>query len=288
MADLESELKLRGFTQQTRKSYMAQNAAFLAFLSKNASGDYQATLSQESGKISLQNATQRNLKQYLAYLISDKKLSPASVNLAISAIRFLFIEVIKKDIFTGLKRPKPQKKLPHVLSRGEVRALAMACINRKHRLLFELLYGAGLRVSEAVSIKITDVDIASNSAIIRSGKGQKDRTVILSRSFTRRLAAHLKRRKSPANPYIFDAHGSHITTRQAQRIIVQAASNAGITKRVFCHALRASFATHLLEAGVDIRTIQVLLGHENLATTQRYTHISLERIRGIKSPADLL
>ena len=159
--------------------------------------------------------------------------------------------------------------------------------NKKHKLLIEILYGSGLRVSEAVNLRKNDLNLNEKINIIRGGKGKKDRRIILSEKLRKRLSAYLKKRKDD-NPFIFHYKENHISTRQAQRIVKNAALRAGIKKKVFSHALRASFATHLINSGVDIRDVQVLLGHKRISTTQIYTEVSTERLNVIKSPLDSL
>lgn len=273
---LETELKLRGFSEQTIKSYMFHNRKFLEFTKKQP-----------------EQINEDDIKSYLAYLISDKKQKPSSINLVLCTLRFFYEKMLKKNLFAGIKPMKTGSKLPTVLTREEVKALLGAAKNRKHRILMELMYSSGLRVSEAVNLKLDDLNIAEKTGKVTGGKGKKDRMIILSETFIKHLEPYLKRRnrKFPENPYLFPSNinrNGHITTRQAQKIISKTAAKAGIKKRVFCHALRSSFATHLLEAGTDIRVIQVLLGHSKLATTEIYTKVSTEQLKKIKSPLDSL
>jgi integrase/recombinase XerD len=155
-----------------------------------------------------------------------------------------------------------------------------------------MLYSSGLRVSEAVSIKVNDLDLNERIGRVISGKGKKDRLIILSNNIIEHIEKYLKKRekKGYKSEFLFNVKNpeKHISIRQAQKIIQKAAKKANIKKRVFCHALRSSFATHLLESGVDIRVIQELLGHSNLQTTQRYTKVSTEQIKKVRSPLDNL
>ena len=264
---LETELKIRGFSPKTLKAYVSHNKKFLEFCGKDA-----------------EEADEGDIKNYIAHLL-DKGHKVASVSLAMSAIRFLHEEMLGKGIFAKIKLPKAEKKLPIVLSKEEIKKMLDATENVKHKLLIAFLYSSGARVSEAVNMKIDDLDLNERMGIVRAGKGKKDRNIILSESLVRDLRQYLERRNDQ-NPYVFAVKDRHIAVRQAQRIVNDAASRAGIKKRVFCHALRSSFATHLLEAGTDIRVIQELLGHSNLATTQRYTKVSREHLRKVKSPMD--
>lgn len=271
---LENELKIRGFSKNTVKSYLQYNKHFLSFIKKP-----EATI------------TQGDIKSYLAHVIADKQWKPASVNLALSALKFHYGSVLNTKIAANIKSLKNEKKLPTVLSKDEVSALIDATQNQKHRTLLTLMYGSGLRVSECVSMRQKDLNLNDRTATVRSGKGKKDRNIILSEAFTKEYENYTQTKtyQKKHNPecYLFPStKGTHITSRQAQRIVAKAAQRAHIQKNVFCHALRASYATHLLEAGTDIRYIQVLLGHSSLETTQRYTHVSTKELKKIKSPID--
>lgn len=265
---LEAELRLRGYSENTIKCYLFFTNQFFSYIKKDPI-----------------KVEEKDIKDYLGYLITSKKLKPSSVSLCLSTLKFLFKEVLKKDPFENIRTPKPEKKLPTVLTKEEIKRLIQNVTNPKHRLLIEFMYSSGLRVSECVNLKIEDIDLNEGVGIVRSGKGKKDRTIILSKRLIEELKNYLANRNDN-NPYIFNIKDTHISVRQAQKVVTEAAKKAGIKKRVFCHALRSSFATHLLDAGVDIRIIQELLGHSNLATTQRYTKVSKELLKKIKSPLD--
>jgi len=265
---LETELKIRGYSPITVANYRRHVVAFLDFIQKTP-----------------KNITETDVKKYLAHLMTERDHKPASVNLMLSSLKFFFRTIIKKEIFTDIKPPKIERKLPVVLTKVEVKQLLDAISNKKHRLLVEALYSSGLRVSEAVQLKVNDLDSLEHIGIVRAGKGKKDRNIILSKGFMKNVEDYLKTQKKPSE-YLFSSRNSHITIRMAQRIVSEAANNAGIKKRVFCHALRSSFATHLLESGTDIRMIQVLLGHADISTTQRYTKVSTAQLKKIQSPLD--
>jgi len=265
---LKTELQIRGFSEKTIKAYVFHNQRFLDFIKKEPdeiSGD--------------------DVKSYMAYLMAEKKQKPSSVNLVLSALKFMYQEIMKKRIFDDIKSPKNEKKLPTVLTRNEIERMIKAVKNPKHRLLIEFMYSSGLRVSECVSIKIQDLNLQEKMGLIKSGKGKKDRNIILSRKLVSDLTDYLANR-SDDNPYVFPVRDTHISVRQAQKIVHDAAEKAGIQKRVFCHALRSSFATHLLENGTDIRIIQELLGHSNIQTTERYTKVSRTQLKKVISPFD--
>ena len=265
---LKTELKIRGFSEKTIKTYVFHNQRFLDFVEKEPDG-----------------INEDNIKSYMAYLMVEKRQKPTSVNLVLSALKFMYQEIMKKRIFDDIKTPKNEKKLPTVLTRDEIERMIKSVKNQKHKLLIELMYSSGLRVSECVSIKIEDLNLEEKMGLIKSGKGKKDRNIILSKKLISDLRDYLSSRND-ANPYIFPVRDTHISIRQAQKIVHDAAKKAGIQKRVFCHALRSSFATHLLENGTDIRIIQELLGHSNIQTTERYTRVSRAQLKKVTSPFD--
>jgi integrase/recombinase XerD len=270
LKNLETELKIRGYSPVTISSYVRHNKNFFTFIKKSPN-----------------SVKDKDVKIYMAHLMTEKNLKPASVNLALAAIKFNLETILKKTVFTDIKHPKIEKKLPTVLTKNEVKHLISAVKNPKHKLLIELLYSSGLRVSEAVKLKATDLDLDEYMGYVRSGKGKKDRNIILSRGFVESVKKYLSLR--PQNlEYLFPSRKGHITTRMAQIIVNTASKQAGIKKRVFCHALRSSFATHLLEEGTDIRVIQELLGHSDISTTQRYTKVSREQLKKVISPLDKL
>jgi len=235
-------------------------------------------------KKSLQDIILDDVKEYLAYL-RDKGQKPASLNLFLSSIKFLYKHILNKPEIDSIKGVKKEIKEPLVLNKDEISILFNTIKNPKHKLLFQLMYSSGLRVSEVVSLKKQDIDIGQGVIKVKLGKGKKDRTTKLADSLIPRIKDYLSD-AGERTEYLFPGKNGSITTKLAQKVIKQAAEKAGIKKRVFCHMLRASFATHLHQSGVDSRTIQVLLGHSDLATTQRYTKVSLEQIRNIKSPID--
>ena len=185
--------------------------------------------------------------------------------------------------------PKKAKKLPSVLTPGEVATLIGAAKRGRNKLIVEFLYSSGARVSEATRIKRDDLDLNERIARVRGGKGNKDRVIILSKRWIKDLKKYLKRKKVPSE-FVFSkrTNAKPISSDTIQRIIKRAAEKAGITKHVSPHTLRHSFATHLLEKGTDIRIIQELLGHSNLNTTQVYAHVSRDQLKKVNSPMDEL
>jgi integrase/recombinase XerD len=267
---LETELKIRGFSIRTVESYGYHSKNFIDFIKKDP-----------------KEANEQDAKKYLAYLLSDRKYSPRSANLALSSLKFFYKEILQNPAFNEVKAPKLEKKLPTVLTKDEIKRLLSAVKNPKHRLIIEFMYSSGLRVSECVSLKIEDLDQAEKMGKVKHGKGNKERYIILSNNLIQHFNDYLSKKKDQS-AYVFSVNGSPITIRQAQKIVQEAAKKANLKKRVFCHALRSSFATHLLEAGTDIRIIQELLGHSDLSTTQIYTKVSTQQLKKVKSPLDSL
>ena len=267
---LEIELKIKGFTKATIKTYIIHNLAFLKFVNKNAL-----------------KTTTDDVKAYQASL-TEKNSKPATVILKLSAIKFLFNKVLKHKIINeDIEYPKSHKKIPDALTKEEIQKLFSVVTNQKHRLLLEFMYGSGLRVGECVNFKIKDINFDNYTAKVMAGKGNKQRMIILSKDFVHKVKDYIGERENTTE-YLFPAKNNDkpITVRMAQKIIDKAADKAGFQKRVYCHILRSSFATHLLESNVDIRYIQELLGHSDLSTTQRYTKVNMEQLRKIKSPLD--
>ncbi len=267
---LETELKLRGFSRQTSKMYLFYNRKFLEYIKKNP-----------------EKVTDDDIKEFLAYKMSDHSLSNASIALIKASLKFFYTEMLGKNL-SLIKTPKASKKLPVVLNRKEVKDLLGNTKNIKHRLLIELLYSTGLRLSECINLKYSDLDLNEGIGWVRMGKGSKDRIFIIADMFKNDLLEYMEKNGDDGKEYIFSVNGRKMSPRGIQHAIKVSAERAGIEKNVHVHTLRHSFATHLLENGVDIRKIQTLLGHSNLQTTQIYTQVSSEEIKKIKSPLDAL
>ena len=270
---LKEELKLRGYSFKTIKSYTFVVEKFLDYLNRK-------------GKV-LYNLTNEDVKSYLLWLIEVKNYERESVRLTIAALKFFFCQVLENNEinFSVIPLPKRTKKLPKVISLEEIEKLIDATNNLKHKLLIKFLYSSGLRVSELIKLKVNDLDVENFVVRVNSGKGNKDRLSIFAHSLKEDLLKYLCGRKEQ-NQYLFDGRNGHITVKTVQKILENAAIKAKIGKKVTPHMLRHSFATHLLESGIDIRYIQKLLGHSNLRTTEIYTHVSKNNLMNIKSPLD--
>jgi site-specific recombinase XerD len=218
-----------------------------------------------------------------------------TANVSATALRFFFKITLKRhDLAEELISTREPRRLPVVLSPEEVGRLLAAATNIKHRAILSLAYATGLRASEVVSLKLTDIDRDRMLIRVEQGKGKKDRYVILSPILLEILhewwrVARKKGWMSPGQPWLFPGYrGQHTSARQLHRIVRLAAGRAGITKRVGVHTLRHCFATHLLEQKTDIRIIQVLLGHKKLDTTALYTRVAIHTIGQVTSPLDFL
>lgn len=223
-------------------------------------------------------------------VIAGAELSHTYVNQAISAIRFWFKDVEQRTDFPEQwTRPKKEKKLLTVLSGAEVLRLLTSITNVKHRLIMMMIYSAGLRISEAVHLKVHDIDGDRQTIRVRQAKGKKDRYTVLSQAANELLKQYIS--KERPHSWLFPGgteKNQPLTTRTIQHVFEKAKQKAGILKPATVHILRHSFATHLLEAGTDLRYIQELLGHESSKTTEIYTHVSIKDIRRIQSPLDRL
>ncbi len=265
---LKLELDSRGFSRRTKKSYMFFIEDFLKYARKKP--------------LDMQK---EDIKRYISHLIMDKGYTNITANLAISSLKFFFGKVMDMNIAEGIERPKREKSLPNVLSKEEVKRIIESANNAKHRLVLKCLYGMGLRVSEVVELKANDIDF-ERSMVKISGKGNKQRYVMLPEQLKEELKYYIKLEKP--EKYLFSGRKGKYTIKSVQKVFEYTMKKAGIKKDASCHTLRHSFATHLLEQGIDIRYIQNLLGHSKLQTTQVYTHVADSRLKNIRSPLDTL
>jgi len=266
---LKIELKISKNSEHTIKNYIKANSDLIEFCKKQP-----------------EQINEQDVKEYIAENLSDK--SSSTIILFLSAIKYAYSSILRRDITAGIKRPKREKKLPEVLTKDEVRKLISSCNNKKSKLMISLLYAAGLRVSELINLKINNLNFGEKIGQIKQAKGRKDRIFNIPSFIFSDLKKQIKKQKEKKQEYLFTGSKGKLTARNIQKIVKRAAKKAGINKDVHCHTLRHSFATHLLEDGIDIRKIQELLGHSNLSTTQIYTHISREELKKIKSPLDTL
>jgi len=264
------ELTLRGYSPRTRNVYQHHLLRFRRYLGP------------KSPKV-----RPSQIRQYLLHLLEEVHTSHAYLNQAISAIKFLFEQVLHQPAFVGeLPRPRRERKLPAVLSRQEVVRILRAIPHLKHRALLMVAYSAGLRVSEVVRLRRADIDEERGLIRVRQAKGRKDRYTTLSQVALGTLQAYWGA-YSPAG-WLFPGacEEKHLSTRSVQRVLEKARKQAQVTKAVTMHTLRHSFATHLLEDGTDLRYVQELLGHSRPETTMVYTHVMQKDLRRIRSPLD--
>jgi site-specific recombinase XerD len=267
----ETELRSRKYSPQTRAAYVHYNRDLCRFLQKTP-----------------EHITPEDIKKYLAYQEKEKGLSASSMNLALSSFKFFYNHVVKQNIAGEQHRPKQDKKLPAVLSMPEVKKMLAAKNNIKHRLLLMLVYSAGLRVSEVVSLKKDDIDPRRKLIRVVSGKGRKDRYTLLSDQVIQCLEIYQAACRIETWLFPGASPDSHLSVRSAQHICESALRDANVGKNASIHSLRHTFATHLLENGTDIRYIQELLGHASIRTTERYTHVARRKALSIRSPLDNL
>jgi integrase/recombinase XerD len=268
---LIDDMTARRYGEKAQKAYVRHVRTFTAFLSRSPD-----------------TATKEDLRRFQLHL-AQQQISPGSINAAIAALRFFFTVTLERpDLVLPLRTVNKPRRAPVVLSQEEVARLLEAAPSLKYKAALSVAYGAGLRVSEVANLKVSDIDSGRMMLRVEQGKGQRDRYVMLSpqllellRDWWRaaRPAVWLFPGQNPINP---------ITPRQLNRAVTAAKDLAGISKRISPHTLRHSFATHLLEQGVDIRVIQVLLGHAKLETTALYTRVAVNTVRDIKSPLERL
>lgn len=311
---IHREIRRRNYSYRTEQAYVRWIVRFIRF----------------HGTVHPAELTDKDVEEYLSFLANERNVAAGTQNQALSALVFLYREVLNRSYINleGLTRARKPKKLPVVLSKEEV-ILLFEQLDGLARLICELLYGSGLRISECLRIRVQDLDFHYSQIWVRSGKGQKDRVTLLPKKSIPKLQKQLKRvrllhQKDLVNgfgkavlphalavkypredttlrwQYLFPSsrlskdprtgitHRYHLSNRFVQRKLHKAASKVGITKKVTCHALRHSFATHLLMGGYDIRTIQELLGHKHLKTTMIYTHVLNKGGKGVQSPVDVL
>jgi integrase/recombinase XerD len=265
------DMTARRFKEKVQKDYVRHVRTFTAFLGRSPD-----------------TATKEDLRRFQLHL-AQQQISPGSINAAVTALRFFFTVTLERpDLVRPLTIVNKPRRAPVVLSQEEVALLLEAAQGLKYKAALSVAYGAGLRVSEVANLKVSDIDRERMTLRVEQGKGQRDRTVMLSP----RLLQLLREWWKAARPQVWLFPGQNpinpVTPRQLNRAVTAAKTLAGITKRVSPHTLRHSFATHLLEQGVDIRVIQVLLGHAKLETTALYTRVAVNTVRDIESPLDRL
>ena len=272
---MSEDMNVRGFTEDTRRDYIRCVKRFAAFLGRSPD-----------------TATAEDLRRFQVHQ-TQSGMQPPGINSSVSALRFFFtVTLDRPDLSRRLAVVHQSRKLPLVLSVEEVARLLEAAPGPKYKAAFGTAYGAGLRVSEVVALKVTDIDSTRMLIRVERGKGRKDRHAMLSPQLLELLRAWWRegKRRGVMLPqgWLFPSRNPimPLSTRQMNRAVHAAAQAAEIKKRVTPHTLRHSFATHLLEQGIDIRVIQVLLGHAKLETTALYARVATNTIRAVTSPLE--
>lgn len=269
---MKMDLELRGYSPSTIKHYLNSVSKFAKYFGK--SPDF---------------LNENHIRKYLHYCITEKQLSESTINTIYGSLRFFFKITLGREWNTDkLIRVKKIKKLPAVLSKSEVQSILNVTDNLKHKAILMTIYATGIRVSEATKLMVTDIDSKNMQIIIRQGKGKKDRYTLLSINNLEILREYWKRYKPQLYLFIGNELQKPITVRSIQRIFENSKNKVGIKKKVSVHTLRHSFATHLLEDGVDICYIQKLMGHTSINSTTKYLHLRRLDLLSIKSPLDTL
>jgi integrase/recombinase XerD len=269
------DMRMRKFEPRTQEAYVRSVRKLAAFLNRSP-----------------HTATAEDLRNFQLHLV-DTGTSPFTLNATINGLKFFFgVTLGRGELMGKMQAVKLPRTLPVVLSPEEVSRLLAASSNIKHQVALSVAYGAGLRASEVIHLKVTDIDSQRMTLRVEQGKGAKDRYAMLSPILLQRLrtwwrVAHAQGKMLPGG-WLFPGMTptNPLTIRQLNRAVHAAAEDAGIRKRVTTHNLRHSFATHLLERKVDIRVIQVLLGHKKLETTSIYTHVATDLLREVIGPLE--
>jgi site-specific recombinase XerD len=269
---MSDAMALRGLAPRTQHAYLHWIRRLVKF-----------------SRVTPDQLTAAQVRAFLLNLIQERKLSFSSFNQALNAARFFFIEVLRRPfVVEGLRFQRPSRTLPVVMNDEEVRRLLAAASSLRDRALLEVAYATGMRLGEVIHLLLTDIDSHRMVIRVEQGKGRKDRYVMLSASLLETLRAYWRLEKP--RTILFPGKGGKepLHPTSAQKAFRRARERARIEKPISFHTLRHTFATHLLEGGANVRTIQSLLGHRSLESTQRYTHLAKNYLNQTKSPLDRL
>lgn len=272
---MSEDMRLRDFRPRTQEGYALAVRQFLDRMQRPPEG-----------------LTDEDVREYFLYLREDKKLAPSTINIAVHALRFFFVHTLHRDwpVF-GLLRVHKPRTLPVVLSPGEVRAVLSAVRHPARRMALCTIYALGLRLGEGLRLQSSDVDSARLTVWVRDGKGARDRGVPLPRPLLSRLRTYWKaeRPQSPSSYLFVPPEGvMHLHQTTLQKTFTAARQDAGLQKHASIHTLRHSYATHLLESGVSLRTIQQVLGHKAMRTTELYMHVTQPGAEQLQAVVDRL
>jgi site-specific recombinase XerD len=269
---MDHDMVVRGLAERTRKSYLSAVVGLAKFYHRSPD-----------------RLTQREVETYLVHLAEERGLAWNTRSLIVNALRFFYGTTLgRKQIGFSIPRPKAPALLPEILSREEVARVLAQPSHRKHRLLLMTTYSAGLRVSELVTLRVTDIDSDRMTIRVEQGKGGQDRYTLLSPRLLEELRAYWRDARPQSWLFPSAREDGPVSISCVQRVYGRAKHEAGVHKRGGVHALRHAFATHLLESGTDLHTIQRLLGHRYLNTTMRYFHLAQKTLAERPSPLDLL
>jgi site-specific recombinase XerD len=270
---MQEDLLLKAYSPNTQRNYLR--------CARNFAKHYMRS-PEEMGE--------KEVRDFLLYLVRDRQASPANLDMHVNALKFLYNVTLKRpEVVQGLSHPKRPKTLPVILSPEEVLRVFAAIRSVKHKAIIATAYAAGLRISEVCGLRIADIDSQRMRIHVRSGKGKKDRYVMLGESLLDLLRQYYQKARPPGE-YLFPGYNPQrpICTNAVRQVLRKVVRETGLAKRVTMHTLRHCFATHLLEAGTDIRILQVLLGHSSIRTTLRYTHITDRLLQKLVSPLDMI
>ena len=270
---MQEDLLLKAYSPHTQRAYLGCARHFARHYLRSP---------EEMGE--------QEIRGFLLYLVRDRQASPATLGMYVNALKFLYNVTLKRpEAVKGISHPKRPKTLPVILSPEEVLRVLAAISSVKYKAIIATAYAAGLRISEVCGLRLADIDSQRRRLHIRAGKGKKDRYVMLGESLLALLRQYYQEVRPPG-VYLFPGQKPQrpISTTAVRQVLRKVIRETGLAKRVTMHTLRHCFATHLLEAGTDIRILQVLLGHSSIRTTLRYTHITDRLVQKLVSPLDLI
>lgn len=268
---MKKELFRRNYSRRTIKTYLFCLRRFLKYCHK------------EPKKIN-----NNDLKEYL-FRLKSNGVSGSTLNVHLNALKFVMEHILGKKFVVNIRYSKTPNRVPIVLSQEEVFRLIWVIKNKKHNLMMKLMYGAGLRVSELVHLRVRDLELENNFGWVRKGKGDKDRLFIIAENINQKFQEYIRENNLGPDSWLF--HGNkrrHLSQKSVYEIVRKSAKKAGIKKKVHPHTLRHSFSTHLIENGYDVSSVQSLLGHNSMETTMVYIHMANPRMISVKSPLDNL
>ena len=265
---IRKEAAIRRYSERTIETYQNCVNRFFQYCGKEA-----------------REVTKKDIREFLENL--SEKSAGATIHVYLNAIKFFFEDVLRRNMRIDIRYSRRPKKLPQVLSKEEVKRLIYSIQNHKHKLMISMMYSAGLRVSELINLKAKDLNFKEKYGYVRGGKGNKDRIFIISEKIERALMSICLGKNKDDYVFITNRNDKY-NVASLQQIIKKAARNARIDKRVSCHTLRHSFATHLIENGYSLNEVQALLGHKSPETSMIYVHIASPKMINAKSPLDSL